>query len=250
MNAGDLAMMTVIDIETTGLNPEVDRVVEVAMAGIVNESGALSVGELWRSFVNPHRPIPPEASAVHGIVDDDVADAPDLDAVASAMGFDDFDIIAAHNCRFDRGFLPMLHEKRWIDTYRCAMHLWPDAPNFANQTLRYWLKLDLPRGRAHEAANDVTVTAHILIRQLGERSADELLRLSTKACVLRKVGFGKHFGSSWAEVPSDYLDWALKQDFDPDVRFTVRTELARRMSAYLTPSERRAALDEVEAASS
>lgn len=164
------------------------------------------------------------------MVDADVADAPDLQTALADWPVEGIDIMAGHNCRFDRGFLPMFHEKRWIDTYRVAMHLWPDAPNFQNQTLRYWLKLDLPHGGAHHAASDVVTTAHILMRQLAERSLDDLLRLSTKRVVLKKVGFGKHFGKLWTEVPTDYLDWAAKQDFDPDVEFTVRTELARRQA--------------------
>ena len=36
-------------------------------------------------------------------------------------------ICAAHNCDFDRGFLPMLADGRWIDTLQCAKHVWPDA---------------------------------------------------------------------------------------------------------------------------
>jgi DNA polymerase-3 subunit epsilon len=63
---------------------------------------------------------------------------------------------------------------------------------------------------------------------LAERTVDELLKLSTKAVVLRTVGFGKHFGKLWAETPIDYLEWAQKQDFDADVKFTIKHELARR----------------------
>ena len=64
----------------------------------------------------------------------------------------------------------------------------------------------------------------------GARSFVYPRRLSTKAVVLRKVGFGKHFGSLWADVPLDYLEWCARQDFDPDVKFTVKSELARRAS--------------------
>jgi DNA polymerase-3 subunit epsilon len=63
---------------------------------------------------------------------------------------------------------------------------------------------------------------------LQERTLDELLRLSTKAVVLKKVGFGKHFGRLWTEVPEDYLGWGARQDFDPDVKFTIKSEIARR----------------------
>jgi exodeoxyribonuclease X len=75
------------------------------------------------------------------------------------------------------------------------------------------------------------MTAHILCRLLAERSVDELLKLSTKAVVLKKVGFGKHRGQLWTDVPDSYLTWASGQDFEPDVKFTVKTELARRAAA-------------------
>ena len=219
-------MIVVVDTETTGLDPVTDRVVEIAC---VPPSGHGA-----RSLVYPRRPIPPEASAVHHIIDADVAGAPDLgDALSLALfphSVDEVEIFAAHNARFDRDFLPMLHDKKWIDTWRCAMHVWPDAPAFGNQVLRYWLGIDLPREGAHRALQDATVTWHILGRLMDERTVDDLLKLSTKAVVLRKVGFGKHFGSLWADVPLDYLEWCARQDFDPDVKFTVKSELARRAS--------------------
>lgn len=222
--------IAVVDVETTGLDPEKDRVVEIAAAIVEDGRVVFSRSE----FVNPGIPIPPEASGIHHIIDDDVSGAPQLaealDRVFGAMWNDENLIFAAHNCRFDMGFLPMTKGKPWIDTYRCAMHIWPEAPNFANQTLRYWLKIEtgLPRGFVHRAKDDAVVTAHILIRLLQERDLGELMRLSTKAVVLKKVGFGKHFGKLWTEVPFDYLQWAERQDFDPDVRFTVKTEISRR----------------------
>ena len=69
------------------------------------------------------------------------------------------------------------------------------------------------------------------MRLLTERSIEELLKLSKKAVVLKKVGFGKHFGMLWADVPGSYLEWASRQDFDPDIKFTVQHEIARRKSA-------------------
>lgn len=223
--------IVVIDVETTGLDSEKDRVVEIAAITIGDHISAGS-----SSFVNPGRPIPPEASAIHHIIDADVSGAPALDkALASVLlpsTMEKVDIVAAHNCRFDRDFLPSLRDKKWIDTYRCSMHVWPEAPAFGNQVLRYWLGIDLPRESAHRALQDATVTAHILMRLLQERDVDDLLKLSTKAVALRKVGFGKHFGALWIDVPTDYLDWCARQNLeDPDVRFTVKTELARRREA-------------------
>jgi exodeoxyribonuclease X len=220
-------MITVLDVETTGLDPT-DAVVEIAAVCLDNGN----VGEPIASFVKPDRPIPPEASGIHGIIDVDVAEAPELRLAVALVVPANTTFVAAHNARFDRSCLPMLHDKAWIDTYRVSLHLWKDAPNFRNMTLRYWLDLDLPRNGAHRATEDVIVTAHILKRQLEERTIDELIQLSTKRVVLREVDFGKYRGELWAKVPIDYLDWMESVglgEFEPDIAYTVAMELRRRV---------------------
>lgn len=228
-------IITVVDTETTGLDPSADRVVELAAVRLESIDGPLkwAVGEPTSSFVNPRKPIPPDLTAVHHIIDADVADAPDLgeaiDRVLTPFWRECVDVVAAHNARFDRDFLPPLKDKRWLDTYRCALHVWPDAPSFKNAALYYWR--GFPRiepVEAHRAGYDTLLTAHVLQALLAERAVDELLKLSTKTVLLKKVGFGKHFGELWTDVPDSYLDWGAKQDFDPDVRFTIRKEIARR----------------------
>ncbi|HUK64216.1 MAG TPA: 3'-5' exonuclease, partial [Dongiaceae bacterium] len=65
--------VVVVDTETTGMSPaEGHALVEVAT--VVLENG--TIGETWSSLVRPGRPIPPDASAVHGITDAMVAGAP------------------------------------------------------------------------------------------------------------------------------------------------------------------------------
>lgn len=232
-----MTRIVVIDCETTGLDPEHNRVVEIAAVEVfLREDGSASwvVGAPVSSYVNPQCPIPPEASGVHHIVDEDVAGAPWLgNAIAKIMpGWETgVDVVAAHNAKFDKPFLPPLSGKRWICTWRCAMHTWPDAPSFKNGALFYYLGFKRgPNAPApHRAGFDALMTAHILTRLLAERSVDELLKLARKAVVLKKVPFGMHYGKFWEEVPSSYLDWAKgKDDLDPDVKFTVKHEIARR----------------------
>jgi exodeoxyribonuclease X len=163
----------VLDTETTGLSPETDRVVEIAavpvVGALVDPTTGLTqwrVGDGASSLVRPGIPIPPEASGVHHIIDSDVADAPQLgealDRVLGPLWGGQVEICAAHNAKFDRGFLPPLQTKRWLYTWRTSMHVWPDAPSHKNMVLRYWRGIDLPREGAHRALADATVTAHLL----------------------------------------------------------------------------------------
>ncbi len=233
------ALIHVVDVETTGLL-ETDRVVELAAVEVTGVVADPTTGLVqWRvgapvsSFVNPQRPIPPEASGVHHICDEDVSGAPWLgDAIGEVLPLWEttVDVVAAHNAKFDKPFLPPLAVKRWICTWRCSMHVFPDAPSFSNGALFYYLgfKRGLGAPAPHRAGFDVWMTAHILTRLLEERSVDDLLKLSRKAVVLKRVPFGKHFNELWTEIPDGYLDWASKQDFEPDVKFTVKTEIARR----------------------
>ena len=239
----------VLDTETTGLDPESDRVVELAAVLVCAMPRAApdatwdwEIGEPVASLVKPHRPISFEAMGVHHITEADVANAPDLgpaiDLVLTPFWGETVDVIAAHNAKFDKPFLPPLKDKRWVCTWRCARHVWPDAPSYGNGSLFYWLGGARPaQGHAHGAGFDATMTAFILVKLLAERSVDDLLALSRKAVLLKKVGFGKHFGQLWADVPGSYLEWASKQDFEADEKFTIKSEIARRKKAAETQDD-------------
>src|SRR6185369_15526641 len=69
------------DLETTGVRIGRDRIVQVGVVRVMPDGSR----ESWESLVNPEMPIPPEATAVHGISDLDVAFAPRLQDVASEL---------------------------------------------------------------------------------------------------------------------------------------------------------------------
>lgn len=210
-------MIRVVDTETTGIEAT-DKLVEVALVDIEN-------GQIVRhdsTLVDPGLPIPPEASAVHHITDEMVQGfvTPD-DAVRSMSGAP---VYCAHNAKFDRQFLP--YEADWICTYRCGLHLWPDAPRHSNQVLRYWLGIEVPDFAKdllpHRALFDTAITAQILLLMLREWNVEELVDLTTKPALLGTCTFGKHAGTKWSDVPKDYLRWMLGQDFGEDEAHTAR----------------------------
>jgi len=227
----------VVDVETSGLDPKVDRVVEVAVADLFvsSDKGKFERGETWSSLVNPGIPIPPEASAVHDIVDEMVKDAPTMQGLLPRIKSGP-DYYCAHNSRYDSQFIDT--DKVWLDTYRIALWLWPQAPNHKNSTLRYWLKIpsvDLaPIGRAHGAAFDVSVTTQILICiiQAGV-TIQQMVEVSTRPAILPRLGFGMHAMKLVTDVPSSYLSWVLDNITDnEDVRHTAFTELQRRRNVH------------------
>lgn len=239
----------VIDTETTGMDPESDRLVEIAA---VRDEGSYS-----QSLVNPgDRPIGFDAMATHHITPEMVAGAPDPDQAIADLGLDDLPsdtVLVFHKADFDLPFLPAaLRDQPSVCTYRCALHLVPDAESHANGALWYELGLDRPMPpetgqMPHRALFDALMTAdllrwmldHVPLRGDVEEDRDgveamrELYRLSRQPVVLKTCRFGKHAGAPWADVPADYMGWVLKQDFDEDVKHTCRYWLDRRAG---TPS--------------
>lgn len=233
-------LIRVIDVETSGLAPPEAAVCEFAYCDLQSSDTGWQVvgGEAW--FCDPGHPIPPEVSAIHHIIDEDVRGQPTVaercKSLFAAAG-EELVAVAAHNNRFDRLFLTddLIGDRRWIDTYRCALWLWPEAPAHNNQALRYWRKpAGLDRARAtsgHRALADAYVTAHLLREMLTLTTGKQLVAWSSGPALLPRFTFGKHAMKPIAEVDAGYLDWILKQDFDEDVLFTARHELDRRERA-------------------
>lgn len=224
----------VLDTETTGFDPEVCKVVEIA--GAVVDPLKRRVIEVFNQLVDPGVLIPADAMGVHHILDRDVSGKMTLDMAISKY-VEDLQpyVAAAHNAEFDSSFLPGVRGTGdWICTYRCAKHLYPDCPSFSNQTLRYHLRLfKEPEFKAmppHRASADVWTTAHILIRMLKEgHDVKKLIELTRTPILLKTVHFGKWRGTPWATTPKDYLQWILRgKDFDRDVVHTARHHLGNK----------------------
>lgn len=234
-----------IDTETTGLDAATDQLVEVALRVVSFDSVPLV--KSYETLVRPTIPIPATASAVHHLVDEDVVDAPSREEVGAWMtrvvGEHQGAILFAHNAAFDSGFLPELSGHQWLCTKRLAQHIFPDAPAFNNQVLRYWLghdKINLEGKLPHRASADVIVTEAILRDEIAEylRHNDDdqeaFLAFAAAPVFLKQMPFGKHKGPM-ADVPTDYIRWALGPrgltNIDPDLRFTFDTLLLQRAHA-------------------
>ncbi len=234
----------IIDTETTGLDPKVDRVVDIGAVLIRNGK----IEKTWETTINPGIPIPPQASAIHHLTDEHVAGSPSLESIADTLTdlADSASVIAAHNADFDRPFIPTLSERPWMCTYRLARHVWPNAPGHSNQFLRYWLKLkvELDGKNTHRALPDALVTARVLGAEIesyhknsGKDSVEALIEYVASPISVQKIYFGKYFGQLISDVPADYLQWALSTDAydtvkqklkdDPDLRWSLENALEK-----------------------
>jgi len=231
------SMIRVVDLETTGPAPPAHGVCEIGWQDVAQGADGRweLVGEGGARLVNPGRSMPPITQAIHHILDEQVADAPMWHDVAR-QALDPWPrrlALAAHRADFEQQFCTpaLTRSAEWICTWKCAMRLWPDAPSFSNQVLRYWRKphgIEHERGLpAHRAFPDAYVTAFHLRDMINLVGVEQLLEWSRLPGLLPRVRFGPDRGKEWHEIEDDSLTKFLG-DRDIDVRFTAETELARR----------------------
>lgn len=167
-----MAGFAVVDVETTGLSPVTDRILEIGVV-LLDKRGQF-VGE-WSSLVNPLRPV--AAEFIHGITDDDVADSPTFsDVLPQLSELLEGRAVTAHNATFDVGFLNAAFQRS---------HFPMRVPPEATVCTMELSKIYLPRGRhslasAAERAGIALPNNHH--RALADaRTAGELLRMYLQA---------------------------------------------------------------------
>lgn len=231
-------MIRVIDVETTGTDAASDAIIEIASVDLSKERDHIGIRNAMQTFVSlGGRLIPPAASAVHHILDEDLVDAPPLsDAIEQFKGAD---VYVAHNCEFEQSFLNAhLGDVPWLCTYKCALRLWPDSPSHSNQALRYQLGLARPFStprkdiHPHRASSDVIVTAAILVEAMQLAPWSQLMEWSAEPTLHTRFSFGKHRGERYDAVDPSYLEWMLGQaTMDEGAKFSARYWLAQRREA-------------------
>lgn len=152
----------VLDTETTGLNPNTDKVVEIALLKI---SKGKIVDE-YCTLVNPQKHISSRVSQMTGIYDADVADAPLYDDVGKEIAsFLGDCVIIGHNVKFDLDFMGGLLKNvtlrenltwEYINTVDLAKAAYPGMENYKLQTLVKELSIDTEG--AHRARADAMAT--------------------------------------------------------------------------------------------
>ena len=153
-----------LDLETTGLNPEVDEITEIGATRFDRDGGS----EQFHTLVNPGRLIPPEIQQLTGISDRDVADAPRFERIASEFAtFVGNRSIVGQNVKFDLNFLSRAGidlPGPAYDTWEIASVLLPTADHLNLATLAELLEVQ-PR-EAHRALADAETTRDIFLALL------------------------------------------------------------------------------------
>jgi DNA polymerase-3 subunit epsilon/ATP-dependent DNA helicase DinG len=151
-----------IDLETTGLDPAQDVIIEIGAVRLVDGR----VVDEYSTLVHPGRAIPPIVTRITGISNDDLIGAPTLLSVLPALrAFVGGAPLLGHNISFDTSFLHkqgLFRQNTCIDTYDIASVLLPTAPRYALSHLAVLFSFDIES--AHRALYDARATAHIYTR--------------------------------------------------------------------------------------
>ncbi len=237
-------MILFFDLETTGLDPDAARIVE--LAALEGSEGR----SVYAGRFHPGIPIPAAAARVHGITDDAVRDCPRFpDEAASLQRLFEGRVLCGYNIRrFDTPLLDAelrragqpglgLATVREIDLYRVWSELepggWPGGRTLAAAVARF---LGRSHGNAHASDADAGVLPALLEAMAAEHDLAEerLLALSRpgwevdRAGKLRRDGeevvfdFGRHRGEPVGRH-ADYVDWILRSDFPEDTKRVLRS---------------------------
>ena len=149
------------DLETTGLDPKRDRIVEIGAVKF-DRTGLIA---RFSTLINPGIPMPAEAGRVNGITDNMLAGKPSLDEV-----FPDFLLfikgaaLAAHNAPFDCGFINELCAlpNPIADTLAFSRERFPNLSSHSLQNLATGFGIDVQN--AHRAEDDALLCMEIFVR--------------------------------------------------------------------------------------
>ncbi|RHO63075.1 PolC-type DNA polymerase III [Butyricicoccus sp. AM05-1] len=172
----------VFDLETTGLNPASEEITEIAAVRVVEGE----IRDSFQTYVNPHKPIPPEITELTGISDETVADAPDLDKAVPEFlawaGEGQYPLVA-HNAGFDMGFLRTAcqrlgieREFTSIDTLEMSRLMLPHMHKFKLNILAK--ELQVGPFEHHRASEDAAVLGRIYVKLL-KRLKEEMHAVTT-----------------------------------------------------------------------
>lgn len=224
------------DLETTGVDAAKDRIVEIAVIKLMPDGSRVS----WVKRINPEIPIPAETSAIHGIYDEDVKDAPTFKMVAHELKqfLQNSDLGGYNSNKFD---IPALVEeflragvaidfktRKLVDVQQV---FFKKEARTLSAAYAFYCNKELVN--AHSAEADVLATIDVLEAQLDKYAdlgkdvnalheftgGDDFVDYARRMILKNGVpvfNFGKYKGQAVADVfkkEPQYYDWMMQADF-------------------------------------
>lgn len=244
--------MACVDLETTGVSITQDRIVEISIIKI-HPNGER---EIKTRRINPGIPIPKEASEVHGIYDEDVANEPSFKSLANGIKqfLDNCDLCGFNSNKFDFPILTEEFLRAGLDVNFRDRHLvdvqqifFKKEPRNLSAAYRFYCDKELQN--SHSAEADALATVEILYAQLNRYSdlekdvaflgnfskGDDFMDYSRRIKLNQAVpvfNFGKYKDKPVTEIlkkEPQYYDWMMKGDFALDTK-NVLTKIFHEMT--------------------
>jgi DNA polymerase-3 subunit epsilon len=197
--------LVVVDTETTGVIPGVDAAVQIGLARFELEQGCVA-SKAW--LVHPGRAIPETATAIHGITDAMVAEAPHIaNVLASKEARELYEGVqpVAYNYMFDRAFVPAVAFDRdwpWLDSLTLVRLVDRFVRGKGRHKLeaaceRHGVKLE----KAHDAGADARAAGELLFKLADDAGVPEYLGDALKWFELQRTEEWHRFNDWRARQP-------------------------------------------------
>lgn len=238
------------DLETTGVSIQNDRIIEMSLVKIMPDGQR----EVKTRRINPEMPIPPDATAIHGITDADVADSPTFKSISKSLYIylEGCDFAGYNIAKFD---LPLLAKefsrsqlefstagRKIIDPYIIFCQ---KEPRSLAAAYKFYCGKEMEN--AHSAEADILATVEVLEGQLTKYTdlSNDVQSLHD-FCAARDsanidstgkfkwqnsevvVGFGKNAGTMLKKIAVDnpgFLRWMINSDFPDDAKEVANNAL-------------------------
>lgn len=223
---------TVIDLEMTGLNPKLDKVIEI---GAVRVRGHKEAAR-YATLVNPRRSIPERVVELTGITNEEVAAGLDEDeAMQALIAFIGDDVMVGHNVSFDYSFMKQWAVNKRIpltlracDTLRIARAILPGEQSKKLEDLCVYYRIE--RERAHRALDDAVETHRIL-----ECMMQQILPEKTEFLIPRELTYkAKRQTPATAHQIERLREYRAQHDIQDEIHWETltRSEASRLQDKY------------------
>ncbi|WPX97533.1 DNA polymerase III subunit epsilon [Candidatus Fokinia crypta] len=183
----------VLDLETSGLNPEKgDKIIEIACIEVLDRK---TIGESFHTYVNPNVTISEEAFKIHGISAEFLKKYSDFSKIVDEfLAFIGNSVLIIHNAKFDIKFLnhelgqipnKRLISNKVIDTLQIAREKYPGAQNSLDALCRRF-SISLNQREKHGALIDVNLLARVFMNMMAP-TQNEILLTRTIHTEIQKV---------------------------------------------------------------